>query len=123
MKCPKCEAEMEAVRIEDIEVNRCVSCQGLWFDMLEDETLRPIAAKVDIGKSATGAKYNLVDRINCPVCANTQLLRMVDPQQSHIWFESCPSCYGRFFDAGEFKDLGTRSIIDLIRDMFTKERR
>lgn len=102
MKCPKCEAAMEAVTIEGIEVNRCVSCQGLWFDMLEDEALRPIAAAVDTGKSATGAKYNPIDRINCPLCANTQPLRMVDPQQSHIWFESFPSCYGRFFDAGEF---------------------
>ncbi|MAV27160.1 MAG: hypothetical protein CMQ05_13770 [Gammaproteobacteria bacterium] len=35
MHCPICDSEMERVVVEDIEVDRCKLCKGLWFDMLE----------------------------------------------------------------------------------------
>ena len=123
MKCPKCHSAMEPVTIEGTDVDRCVSCKGLWFNMLEDEKLLSNAQEIDIGDRKTGAKNNPIDHINCPVCANTPMVRMVDNRQPHIWFESCPSCYGRYFDAGEFRDLAKHSLADVIRDLFTKERK
>ena len=123
MNCPKCKSPMRTLTVDGIEVDQCTSCQGLWFDILEDEKLRARAGQVDTGNARTGAQHNKTDRINCPVCPNTPLLRMVDPHQSHIWFESCPSCYGRFFDAGEFRDLGTRSLGDVLKGLFAKERK
>jgi uncharacterized protein len=122
MKCPKCHSEMERVTLEGTEVDRCVSCKGLWFDMLEDKTLLSNAKAVDIGESEAGAKNNPLNRINCPVCPDTPMVRMVDYRQPHIWFESCPSCYGRYFDAGEFRDLAKYSLADVIRDLFTPGR-
>ena len=123
MKCPKCHSVMEGVTLEGTEVDRCESCKGLWFALLDDEKLLAKATTIDTGDNKIGAKYNLVDRINCPVCPNTLMLRMVDNRQPHVWFESCPSCYGRFFDAGEFRDLAQYSFADVIKDLFTKERR
>lgn len=114
MKCPKCHSAMEPVTIEGTDVDRCVSCKGLWFNMLEDEKLLSNAQEIDIGDRKTGAKNNPIDHINCPVCANTPMVRMVDNRQPHIWFESCPSCYGRYFDAGEFRDLAKHSLADVI---------
>ena len=32
MNCPKCSSEMETVTYDDVEVDRCSGCQGLWFD-------------------------------------------------------------------------------------------
>jgi Zn-finger nucleic acid-binding protein len=32
MECPKCQARMEVVVFEDMEVDRCVRCGGPWFD-------------------------------------------------------------------------------------------
>jgi Zn-finger nucleic acid-binding protein len=106
-----------------MEVDRCVSCKGLWFEMLADQNMLWKATAIDTGDEKVGAKYNAVDRIDCPVCPNTRMLRMVDNRQPHVWFESCPSCYGRFFDAGEFRDLAEHSLSDVIRDLFTKERK
>jgi uncharacterized protein len=40
MECPKCQAQMEVVQFEEVEVDRCVRCGGLWFDVLEHEELR-----------------------------------------------------------------------------------
>ena len=112
LKCPKCHDEMERVKLAAGELDRCKGCQGMWFDLLEEEDFRAVAAEVDIGDAATGAQYNAIDRIQCPVCPDSPLIRMVDLTQPHIWFESCTTCYGRFLDAGEFRDFAEVTVED-----------
>jgi Zn-finger nucleic acid-binding protein len=103
-------------------VDRCSNCKGMWFKMLGDEELKPYADEVDVGSAEVGARFNKIDRIHCPVCPDSQLIRMVDPEQPHIWFESCPICYGRFFDAGEFRDLSEVTLADFFRSFAAKPR-
>jgi Zn-finger nucleic acid-binding protein len=122
MNCPKCNAPMEPVTTAAGTVERCIACQGLWFDRLEAPAQAAFAAALDAGSAETGRAFNAVDRISCPVCANTPLTRMVDNEQPHIWFEACPSCNGRFFDAGEFRDLSERSLSDLLRKLTVRDR-
>ena len=114
---------MEQVHTSFADVERCLSCKGLWLDLLKYEDLKDIAEAVDIGDPELGKKLNKIDKINCPVCPNSRLLRMVDPDQPHIWFESCPSCYGRFYDAGELLDLSEYSISDFFKQFLVKERK
>ena len=59
--------------------------------------------------------------LQCPVC-DTQMIRMVDPVQRHIWFEACTACNGVFLDAGEFRDLKQHTLLDHLKDLFTPER-
>lgn len=116
MRCPKCEGEMQPMVVEGTTVDRCGSCHGLWFDLMEHEELRAFADRVDTGDAVQGAKYNAIDRIQCPSCPGGQpLIRMVDPQQPHIWFESCTVCYGRFYDAGEFRDFAEFGFKDWLK--------
>jgi Zn-finger nucleic acid-binding protein len=124
MNCPKCDHAMEKVQYGGIEVDRCTECKGLWFDMLEAEHLKAIKGSeaIDVGDPKTGKKYDKVDRVKCPVCSGP-MIRMVDSRQHHIWYESCPVCYGLFFDAGEFRDFKEETILDRIRDLFTKQRK
>ncbi len=123
MKCPKCESTMEQVTYEGTQVDRCTGCKGLWFDRSEREALaRPeAAAAIDIGDPATGERMNAVDRYLCPRCSGG-MVRMVDPKQSHIWYEQCVSCGGSFFDAGELKDLSERTISDFFKSLSTPPR-
>ncbi|MDH5473625.1 MAG: zf-TFIIB domain-containing protein [Gammaproteobacteria bacterium] len=123
MNCPKCNSEMEKVVFEHIEVNRCSHCQGIWFDLHEHEILKkiPHSDTIDIGDPNKGKEYNTISKISCPVC-KTPMIRMVDNQQPHIWYESCATCYGVFFDAGEFTDLKHHTLVDFIKDLRTKER-
>lgn len=123
MQCPKCHHAMERLNLPEADVHRCTHCQGLWFDMRTHELLKERADEIDIGDPAQGEKCNEVDRIKCPVCiGNWDLVRMVDPQQPHIWFESCKNCYGRFYDAGEYQDFVHHDLMDLIRDWKAPER-
>jgi len=123
MKCPKCSSNFEHVMTPFGDVERCLSCKGLWLDMLEHEDLKEIADGVDIGDADVGKTFNAVGDIKCPVCPNSKMLRMVDAKQPHIWFESCPTCYGRLYDAGELKDLSEHSISDFIKRFSVKERK
>lgn len=114
MTCPKCHSAMARLPVGLVEVDRCSSCGGIWFDMLEEEKIIRAgeAAAIDVGDPATGAARD-AQRIDCPRC-HTRTIRMVDAEQPHIHFESCKYCYGRFFDAGEFRDLAEPGVEELL---------
>lgn len=122
MKCPKCQSPFEQVTTSGATVDRCTVCQGLWFDLLEHEELKQHADAIDTGDAAVGATHNSNDRIACPKCPNSPMIRMVDPAQPHIWFESCTVCYGRFYDAGEFRDFAEVTFGEFIRSLSSKAR-
>lgn len=123
MRCPKCRSDMEQIEFEGTEVDRCTICSGIWFDAGEIEQLRDkkAAAAIDTGDSKTGKQGNAIDRYRCPRCSGA-MIRTVDPRQHHIWYETCGSCHGSFFDAGEFRDLSERKISDFFKDLTTPER-
>jgi len=134
MQCPKCDSPMEHKINPIADYEQCTHCKGLWLDANEDKQLKAVAAAIDSGDPAVGAQYNDKHFVYCPQCPGSQLagsaevsgikmLRMVDPVQSHIWFEQCPTCYGRFFDAGELKDLSELTISDFFKRFGLKERK
>ena len=124
MRCPKCRSDMEQVEYEGTEVDRCETCKGIWFDAGEIELLRDkrAAAAIDTGDAKVGKKSNALDQYPCPRCSGS-MVRVVDPQQPHIWFEVCGLCHGSFLDAGELRDLSTVSLADFFRDLVAPERK
>jgi MFS transporter, PAT family, beta-lactamase induction signal transducer AmpG len=123
MRCPKCRADMDQIEFEGTEVDRCTICNGIWFDSGEIEVMREKRAAValDTGDASTGKKSNEIDRYPCPRC-NGSMVRVVDPQQRHIWYETCSSCSGSFLDAGELLDLSRLTIADFFKGLAAPER-
>lgn len=123
MKCPKCTAGLEKVTFEGIEVARCTACRGLWFDPLQHTALRELAGSevIDDGLKEVGRAFDAQLPRACPSCAGT-LIRMVDAEQPHLWYESCSSCFGVFFDAGEFRDYKHVGWLDKLKDLLRGER-
>lgn len=118
MKCPKCGSWFEVVTFEEIEIERCTDCKGLWFDMLErDDLLRMEGSEaIDIGSEQVGKKFDKVEHPECPRCS-VKMIAMIDKDQFHIHYECCPSCYGTFFDAGEFRDLKEHTVAERFMQM------
>jgi Zn-finger nucleic acid-binding protein len=118
LKCPKCFAEMEKVHFEQFVVDRCTACKGLWFGMLEREHLSELknAQSIDTGKPDPQKREVKID-LKCPEC-HAQMIRMVDHHKPQIHFESCPVCYGVFYDAGEFCEYKAHHVIDFFRGLF-----
>ena len=123
MQCPKCAHEMEKIEFDDVAVDRCTLCKGIWFDALEQDTLKTAdgSEEIDSGDPEVGKLFDKEDNVNCPICS-IPMLKMVDPDQTHIHYESCSVCYGAFFDAGEFTDLKFRTFKDFFRDLRSRER-
>jgi Zn-finger nucleic acid-binding protein len=111
MNCPKCLALMENVTFQTIDVERCTGCGGIWFDGLEREHLAGMKGSdaIDTGDPAVGRKMNEMKAVKCPAC-HESMIRMVDHRHPKVQFESCPVCYGVYFDAGEFRETRNRSV-------------
>jgi Zn-finger nucleic acid-binding protein len=114
---------MEQIEYAGIEIDRCTTCHGIWFDAGEVDLLRneKAAAAIDIGDAREGREKNIIDHYRCPRCSGG-MVRRIDPQQHHIWYETCSSCSGSFFDAGEFVDLSKFTIADFFKGLSTPER-
>lgn len=123
MNCPKCKSEMETVKYESVEVDRCKGCKGIWFDEFEAGDLKGLkgAESIDTGDPSVGKEYNQIGDIHCPKC-EAKMIKMVDNRQPHIWYEGCAACYGLFFDAGEFADYKEENFLDFFKDLLASGR-
>lgn len=114
MKCPCCNVELKSKMIQDIEVDECNDCKGIWF---EDDELRK-------AKDSTDKDLNWIDfeiwkhkdkfkvssrNVACPQC--NQTLVAIDYADTGVEIDYCPNCKGTWLDKGEFK-----KIIDVLTD-------
>lgn len=106
MKCPKCESEqLSSTVINEIEVDRCGKCQGVWFDE------RELPQLLDTGRASLrpirGGK--LQEELNrkkarCPR-DGSELTRVCSATKAEIIVDSCPQCHGVWCDGGELDQL------------------
>ena len=123
MTCPKCQS-VELVTFEDVTVDRCLSCQGVWFDANEQKLLKDKKGSdaIDIGDPEVGKKMDKITNYPCPRCKG-QMIRMVDVGQHHIDYEACTGCFGIFLDAGEFKNLKDSTVSDYLMRLVSWRKR
>ena len=140
--CPKCSAHLKPVLYQEVEIDRCLHCGGIWFDSLEAETLKQMkgSESLDSGSLETSspfdevrgspvvARRSLSDKvgreINCPRCY-TAMMRMLDLDRYSIWYEKCSRCHGVWLDAGEFKkfkrNFTSKNLLHRAKDVFRKK--
>jgi Zn-finger nucleic acid-binding protein len=122
LQCPKCRHGMQAVTHEDITVDRCTHCQGLWFDGDEAQRLKssPGAEGLDKGTAKQGRHYDEQADIRCPHCSKP-MEKSADWKQTHLWYEICRD-HGIFMDAGEFTDFKHETPLDILRGLIKGKR-
>ena len=118
MQCPKCLSDMTVIDYQEIEIDRCSDCFGMFFDHLEKEDLKALegADSIDIGDEFVGARFNEILDVPCPKC-NVKMDHVLHKEPFEIKFESCPQCHGAYFDAGEFRDYMEEEIFDQFQDI------
>lgn len=120
MNCPKCNGTMQKVSVEEIEVDCCSTCEGIWFDLREHDHLKDIRGsedRIDMGSTEKGEAMDAVRDINCPRCS-VKLVKLSMPDQTHIKYEQCATCGGVFLDAGEFTDFKHLSVAERVKHVF-----
>ena len=108
MKCPKCKTESFAsFSVRGVTVDRCSSCNGIWFDeqelsqLLSEDARQLTALREGEEKEELNAK-----RGKCPR-DNSQLLRVCSSINRSVVVDACLQCRGIWLDGGEFERLLT----------------
>ncbi len=106
MQCPKCpNSPLVATRVQDIEVDRCQTCGGIWFDNHElipllHERIADLAALRGKG-TPPGANQK---HGQCPR-DSAGLIRVSSALGRSVILDTCPECRGIWLDGGEFDTL------------------
>ena len=119
MKCPSCKIELTKLAMDEVEIDECRQCKGIWFG---DDELR-------IAKDAMDGDLNWMDfeiwkhedqfktssrNIACPQCEKG--LVSISYANTDVQIDYCPSCKGAWLDKGEFEKI----VEDLTNELLTK---
>ena len=119
IECPKCYTRMKTIGVDDLHVDQCHRCGGLWINAVSKEQLLadPKAVKsIDTNPSAMGKRQDNITEIKCPHDHST-MIRMSPPQKKQVHYESCTICGGMFFDAGELREMTRVSLGQRLRSL------
>ena len=89
----------------EVEIDFCFSCQGVWFDHLENLKLPPAAIATvfkEMHRHRDAAHQPLAERLNCPQC-RTRLVQGFDVVRSGRFItHRCDNRHGRFSSFSSF---------------------
>ena len=108
MICPVCKSPMIVVEYQQIELDYCSNCSGVWFDcgelelMLEKENLAETGLGTDSSEVKTAEKKR-----KCPICGRKMRKNLIG-KEPKIVIDACPQGEGLWFDGGEIDELLTQ---------------
>lgn len=129
MFCPVCNVEMLILELNDVEIDYCHQCAGIWLDEGELELLISSPSPSGNGNSAilaalsnpsSGAK----GKRRCPVCRK-RMSRVNVPVEPGVEIDKCPRNHGLWFDKGELEQItaSTRGepAVNFLNSLFHEE--
>lgn len=104
MICPRCKSSLIVVEYEDIELDWCPSCEGLWFDRGEMELVAS-----HLGGARSALRFDRPARtgertLKCPLCRKSMDKRLLGEREPVV-ADVCPTCGGLWLDHGELEHL------------------
>ena len=134
MICPVCHKSMLDIEYNNIELDYCEKCKGVWFDAGELELLLE-SEKPDIfirEMLEKGEVRRVEDKRKCPLCAQ-KMKKSILGQEPEVLVDVCPRAEGIWLDGGEvdqiFKQLGgqpkagpgAQKVVAFIAEVFKAE--
>ena len=133
MDCPVCSKEpMIVLELNEIEIDYCLKCKGIWLDAGELELLLG-----DDNLTKRFLESFVVDehykekKIKCPICdKKMEKIQIFDSEgtDKSIVIDRCINGHGLWFDSGELEEVLKRGtwgkddkILMLLKDMFGKK--
>lgn len=121
MKCvvPDCESDMLQYQVEEITVDLCPSCKGIWFDSGELEAClkkSPRAIHTAFGKGVSLVMAREGLRGTYRKCPHCDAKMEKERYGGGVWVDRCPNGHGLWLDEGELS-----AIYEQNRQTATKE--
>ena len=127
MNCPVCNDPMVVLELDQVEVDHCLTCGGVWLDAGELKLLLEGAENRDqlLGTFKV-VKKTSEDKIRCPICSK-YMTKMLCGATRGVWIDSCPKNEGLWFDRGELTAIvemcdfpADRRLLQLLKGVFGK---
>jgi Zn-finger nucleic acid-binding protein len=109
MICPVCKLDMIVIEYQNIELDYCNSCKGVWFDsgeldlLLKSQGLEKTKTFID-GILKSQETISLEKKRKCPICSR-KMKKTAIGKQPEIFIDICPDKHGLWFDGGEVAQL------------------
>jgi Zn-finger nucleic acid-binding protein len=121
--CPECNNNLSTELLEDIEIDKCSTCNGIWLDANELQQIakrtpdrsthttnsspstlatRDIDITID---NDTIKQHTKNKKRKCPKCSDNELISFIFGGDSNIELDRCPKCEGIWFDEGELNKI------------------
>lgn len=109
MICPACKNNMIVVEHQQIELDYCPQCQGVWFDSGELELL---VERLKLGDPElflrsilrTAEARSTEKKRRCPICTQ-KMKKTTIGEEPRILIDACQRGDGLWFDGGEMTQL------------------
>jgi len=117
MRCVKCEGRLHTVRVDEVDVDQCDRCGGIWFDAHELERVLGLGHLEPLQRRGAPRPGDDDRPGHCPRCGGDgYLVRIISPH-AKIHVDTCAVCGGKWLDGGEIDVLKESTARGLVRRM------
>lgn len=102
-KCPRCNIRLSPIDMRGIVADRCLACNGVWFDAIEVETAVGSRRRVEAYVPKTHRKWQDSD-LPCPACGGVMWRLLANPVFPFD-IDTCPKDKGYWIDPGELEKI------------------
>ena len=118
MQCVKCDGQLEGVTVEEIEVDQCVTCSGIWFDFGELEKILDTGSISTLKNEVDNNQGHDAQKEKCPRCGGVgNIVQVTSLKNAEVHIDSCSVCYGQWLDGGELEEIADQGFIAKIRGL------
>jgi Zn-finger nucleic acid-binding protein len=109
MICPVCKRGMIVIEYQNIELDYCTSCRGVWFDSGELELILKLHGLEEV-KMFLDNIFDSPEAISsekkrkCPICGH-KMKKAAIGEEPQILIDVCGREHGLWFDGGEVAQL------------------
>ncbi|MEA2096706.1 MAG: zf-TFIIB domain-containing protein [Candidatus Cloacimonadota bacterium] len=126
MDCPVCKNEpMIVLELNEVEIDYCLSCKGIWLDAGELELLLESSTEtIEFLNSFTIDDQTKEKKLKCPIC-NKKMEKILVIGNKKVRIDKCNANHGIWFDSGELENILKMAslgkddkVLVLLKDMF-----
>lgn len=129
MDCPVCKEPMIVLELDEVEIDHCTSCGGIWLDAGELELLLGDPDSRDRFLSSFETDEVTEERSRrCPICRK-RMEKVSAGANGKVRIDRCRNNDGIWLDEGELEEilqmgsLGKDDrVLRLLKEMFAKKR-
>jgi Zn-finger nucleic acid-binding protein len=117
---------MITLELQEVEIDYCTDCAGIWLDAGELEMLLDDRERADKLLKSFGVDRNCAEKPRkCPICLKKMEKVIVGQAEPTLLIDRCRKGDGLWFDKGELQDIFSRAQLDedskiqrILADMF-----